>query len=80
MKVDVLAELQKLISKELKKPVEKIVPQANLVDDLGADSVDSLELCFAVEEFFEVEITDDELSNMRTVRDAVELVTKKLVG
>ncbi len=77
--MNILTELimQGLIAKELKKPIDKVTLDANLVDDLGADSV---ELCFAVEEFFEIEITDDELSNMRTVRDAVELVTKKLVG
>lgn len=77
--MNILIEMQGLIAKELKKPIDKVTLDANLVDDLGADSVDSLELCFAVEEFFEIEITDDELSNMRTVRDAVELVTKKLV-
>lgn len=78
--MNILIEMQGLIAKELKKPIDKVTLDANLVDDLGADSVDSLELCFAVEEFFEVEITDDELSNMRTVQNAVDLVTKKLVG
>ena len=70
-------EVEKIIMKELK--LDKVpVLDANLVDDLGADSVDHLELAFALEEFFEVEISEDDLHKIKTVRDVVQGITDKI--
>ena len=78
--MNILFDVQSLIAKELKRPMEEMMPEASLVDDLGADSVDRLEICFAVEDFFKIELTDEELSEIDTVRDAADLVKKKLSG
>ncbi len=49
--------------------------EANLVDDLGADSLDVVELVMALEEEFAVEIPDEEVENIRTIRDVVEYIS-----
>jgi acyl carrier protein len=57
---------------------DQLVPQAHFADDLGADSLDLVELVEALEEEFEVAIADDELADVRTVADAYELLVGKL--
>ncbi|UTC29709.1 acyl carrier protein [Bajunvirus bajun] len=56
---------------------DRVSPEATF-DDLGADSLDQVELVMAFEEEFDVEISDDEAENARTVQDVVNLVTKAL--
>jgi len=51
-----------------------LTPEANLVDDLGADSLDVVELVMALEEEFGVEIPDEEVENIRTIRDVIDYI------
>ncbi len=59
--------------------VEKqtLVPEANLLDDLGADSLDVVELVMALEEEFGIEVPDDDVENIRTIHDVVTYVEGK---
>lgn len=56
---------------------EALVPEANLLDDLGADSLDVVELVMALEEEFSIEVPDDDVENIRTIRDIVSYVEGK---
>ena len=55
---------------------EKVVPGASFVDDLGADSLDLVELIMAMEEEFDVEIPDEEAEKIVTVQNAIDFVAK----
>ena len=57
---------------------EQVVPEARFADDLGADSLDLVELVEALEEEFEVPIDDDELADIATVGEAFDLLVGKL--
>jgi len=66
-----------IIMEQLDVSKEECIPEASFMDDLGADSLDIVELIMAMEENFGIEITDDELLKIRTVRDAIEFIIKK---
>jgi len=57
-----------------------VVPTASFVDDLGADSLDQVELIMAMEEEFEISISDEDAEKIITVQDAVNYITKALAG
>jgi acyl carrier protein len=63
-----------MIGEQLGVDVTDLVPEANLIDDLGADSLDVVELAMAVEEEFGLEVPDDDLENIRTVKDIVDYI------
>jgi acyl carrier protein len=63
-----------MIGEQLGVDVAELVPEANLIDDLGADSLDVVELAMAVEEEFGLEVPDDDLENIRTVKDIVDYI------
>jgi acyl carrier protein len=65
-----------IIEEQLSVDKEKIVPGASFVDDLGADSLDLVELIMAMEEEFDVEIPDDDAEKIATVQDAIDYVDK----
>lgn len=67
-----------IIHDHLGAPLEKITPQASLVDDLRADSLDMVELTMALEDAFDIEITDEEAKNALLVGDVIAGITKKL--
>lgn len=58
----------------------RIVPDADLANDIGLDSLDTVELSLGLEKHFDVEIADEDLEDVRTVADAVDLVTGKVVA
>ncbi len=66
-----------IIMEQLDVTKEECIPEASFMDDLGADSLDIVELIMAMEENFGIEITDDELLKIRTVRDAIDFIVKK---
>ena len=68
----------KLVSEHLGVESHKIIEGASFTNDLGADSLDMVEIIMAVEEEFQVEITDIEAENLTTVGEAVALIDKKL--
>ena len=67
-------EIKKLIVDTLSCDVEQVTMEASLMDDLGADSPDAVELGMAIEETFGVSIADEELAKVKTVKDLVECV------
>jgi acyl carrier protein len=56
---------------------EECVPEASFIDDLGADSLDLVELIMEMEEVFGIEIADEELEKIRTVKDVIEFLKSK---
>ncbi|MEW6218621.1 MAG: acyl carrier protein [Thermodesulfobacteriota bacterium] len=61
-----------IIVEQLSVDRSKVQPEASFVDDLGADSLDLVELIMAMEEAFDVEIPDEKAEKIRTVKDAIE--------
>ncbi|MCK5092037.1 MAG: acyl carrier protein [Gammaproteobacteria bacterium] len=66
--------VKKIIIEQLSVDKDKVVPGASFVDDLGADSLDTVELVMALEEEFECEIPDEESANITTVQEAINYV------
>ena len=67
-------KIKKIICEQLDVPEEDVVMDASFVDDLGADSLDQVELIMAMEEEFDVSIPDEDAEKIATVRDAVNYV------
>jgi len=57
--------------------IEDIVPEASLIEDLGADSLTIVELVMSMEEIFEIEIDDDDAEKLVTVQDAIDFIRAK---
>ena len=70
-------KVKKLISTQLNVAESKITEDARLVEDLGADSLDTIELLMAFEEEFGISIPDEEAMNMKTIKDIVNLIDSK---
>ena len=64
--------LKKIIAKELSVNEDEVTPDASFIDDLNADSLDLVELIMAIEEEFNVKISDEEADKIKTVGDAME--------
>ena len=73
-----LEKIQAMLAEALNLPIEKITPDAKIVDDLGADSLDVVELLSQLEDEFGIIIPDDEVENLVTVAD-VAFELEKLV-
>ena len=71
--------ISELIVDQLGVTKEEIVPEASFIDDLGADSLDIVELVMAMEETFDIEIPDDDAEKIQTIGDALTYV-KEHVG
>jgi acyl carrier protein len=69
-------EMIEIIVEQLSVEKDKVVPGASFVDDLGADSLDLVELIMAMEEKFDIEIPDEDAEKIVTVQDAVDYVKK----
>ncbi len=67
-------EIKSVIVDTLSCDEDKVVPEASLTDDLGADSLDAVELGMAIEEAIGVTIEDEDLPNIKTVQDLVDYV------
>jgi acyl carrier protein len=77
-KANVAEKIKQIVSEQLGVDEAEVTPTASFVDDLGADSLDTVELVMAFEEAFEIEIPDEEAEKIRTVQDAVTYVEKKV--
>ncbi|MEO1029419.1 MAG: acyl carrier protein [Pseudomonadota bacterium] len=75
---DVLERVKKIVVDNLDVDGEKVVESASFIDDLGADSLDLVELVMAFEEEFSIEIPDDVQENIRSVGDAVKHINEHL--
>ena len=67
-------KVAKIIAEKLSVELEEIVPEASFVDDLGADSLDQVELIMAMEEEFDLSISDEDAEKIATVQDAIDYI------
>ena len=67
-------KVKKIIAEKLSVDLEEVVPEASFVDDLGADSLDLVELIMSMEEEFDTEISDEDAEQITTVKDAINFV------
>jgi len=72
--------VKKIIVEQLGVNEDQVTNEASFVDDLGADSLDTVELVMALEEEFECEIPDEDAEKINTVQDAIQYITEHLGG
>lgn len=72
------AKVKEVIAEQLSLRLEEIKNEANLIDDLGADSLDIVELVIAMEDEFETEIPDEDAEKIQTVQDIIDYVTQHI--
>jgi acyl carrier protein len=77
---DIAGKVRTIIAERLVMEEAKVVPEASLVDDLGADSLDAVELVMAFEDAFSIEIPEDAAEKVRTVGDAINLIVAAKKG
>lgn len=70
-------KVKEIIAKQLGVDLSEVTPDASFVDDLGADSLDTVELVMAFEEAFDVEIPDDDAEKIGRVSDAISYLKSK---
>ncbi len=71
-------KLKKIICEQLDVSEDEVVPEASFVDDLGADSLDQVELIMAIEEEFGITIPDEDAEKIVTVQDAIDYIERAL--
>ncbi len=67
-------KVKKIIAEKLSVDMEEVVPDASFVDDLGADSLDLVELIMSMEEEFDMDISDEDAEQIATVKDAIDYI------
>ena len=77
---EILDALRDVLVDRLKVEPDAVTPEANLFDDLGLDSIDLMSAVMAIEERFEIEVSDAELENVTTVGEAVEILGAKVAA
>lgn len=75
---EIEVRVKKIVGEQLGVKEEEITTDASFVDDLGADSLDTVELVMALEEEFETEIPDEDAEKISTVKDAVKYIGERL--
>jgi acyl carrier protein len=73
-------KVKQIVVEQLGVDEAEVTPSASFVDDLGADSLDTVELVMAFEEAFDIEIPDDDAEKIRTVKDAIDYIGKHAKG
>jgi len=76
--MSVLERLKKIVIEQLGVDEEQVKPEASITDDLGADSLDRVELVMAIEQEFDIEISDEDAEKIATIQDAVDYVQKRV--
>jgi acyl carrier protein len=74
---EISEKVKQIISEQLGVDENEVTPSASFVDDLGADSLDQVELVMALEEEFDLEISDEDAEKMRSVQDAIDYIDKR---
>jgi acyl carrier protein len=67
-------KVKKIIAEKLSVDLEEVVPEASFVDDLGADSLDLVELIMSMEEEFDIDISDEDAEKLVTVQNAIDYI------
>ena len=70
-------KIREMIVEQLGVSAEEVVPEASFIDDLGADSLDIVELVMAIEEEYSLEIPDEDAERMQTIQDAITYVEER---
>ena len=78
MAADIEQKVKDIIVEQLGVNAEEVTRDASFIDDLGADSLDTVELVMAFEEEFNAEIPDEEAEKLKTVGDAIDYIQKKV--
>ena len=73
---NIFDEVKEVIVEQLNVSPEEVKPESKFVEDLGADSLDVVELIMALEEKFEIQIPDSEAEKIQTVKDIVDYIEK----
>jgi acyl carrier protein len=73
-------KVKKIVVEQLGVSEEEVVPTASFTDDLGADSLDTVELVMALEEAFDLEIPDEDAEKIATVQDVINYINEKQAG
>ena len=76
-KKEVVEKVKQIISEQLGVDEAEVTPSASFSDDLGADSLDQVELVMALEEAFNLEIGDEDAEKILTVQDAIDYIDKR---
>ncbi len=80
MSASIEETVRKIVAEQLGVDEDKVVPEARFIEDLGADSLDTVELVMALEEEFDQEIPDEDAEKIRTVQDAIDYIKQKLAA
>jgi acyl carrier protein len=73
-----IKKVKQIVAEKLGVDEAKVIPQASFVEDLGADSLDNVELVMELEHQFGIDIPDEEAQKIQTVQDAIDYVTAKI--
>lgn len=77
---EIFEKVQKIVTEQLGVDASAVVPQASFQNDLGADSLDTVELVMALEEEFDIEIPDEAAEEIATVQSAVDYISNKVAA
>jgi acyl carrier protein len=73
---NVADRIKKIVAEQLGVDEDQVTAEASFMDDLGADSLDTVELVMALEEEFDVEISDEDAEKIQTVQNAIDYISK----
>ena len=73
-------KVKEIVAEQLSISSDEIKNESSFIDDLGADSLDTVELVMALEEEFDIEISDDEAENISTVQSAIDYINKNRIS
>ncbi len=76
MNAEILKKVKEIVASQLGKEESEVSDNASFIDDLGADSLDTMELVLALEDEFGIKIEDEDAEKLKTVTDAVEYIEK----
>ncbi len=76
--MDIEEQVKNIVVEQLGVSVDEVVPEASFVDDLGADSLDLVELVMVLEEEFGKEIPDEDAEKIKTVQDAINFIKNNM--
>ncbi|ADR36825.1 MULTISPECIES: acyl carrier protein [Oceanithermus] len=76
--MDILDKVKAVVVEKLGVEADKVTPEARFIEDLGADSLDIVELVMGLEDEFGLEISDEEAEKIRTVGDAIKFIQEKV--
>lgn len=77
---EIFTRVQKIVKEQLEVELSEVKPEANFANDLGADSLDTVELVMALEEEFDIEIPDEAAEGITTVQACVDYISSQLAA